>query len=317
MNIIEFSFALYLIAISLTIIYRTRQYQLYAHRQRVIDMASHQSLPTVGFVGYSILCCEASSISDVERLLNCEYSRYEVILSLNFSRQEQLLTDLLKRYKMVKVSHPTHTETGVHPIKNLYRSRQRGYRRLVVIDCASDSTFDSLNAALSIASYNYIIPTFGGHTLRCNALLHLATILSTKENQGIELIRCHGLCEVNLFQRDMLAERGGFSLSTIQHTPHNATLHTLVSPFCPQFQRAECRFALLLCVAFIIATATIISLLISWEAMLCAIGTLCVATTAALYTLKLQEIKNCSVKALLYQIRNLTRFFHPRKFTIS
>lgn len=317
MNIIEFLFILYLISTTLIIIYRTREYTLIASRQRVIDMASCQSLPTVGFVGYSVLCYGVSRIGDIARLLNCEYSRYEVILALNSARNQPQFEQIIKHYKMVKVNHAAHTDITTDKIINLYRSRLRGYRRLVVVDVATTSYCDALNCTLNIASYDYVIPTISSHDIRCNTLLHIATILSTKESQGTELIRCHGVSQTSIFQRDALIERGGLSSFAIKHTPSSATLHLHISPFAQLSDKTEDRFLLLTSLLLFIASAIIIALLISTLATLCAIATTTLAIVAALYTLKAQEVKNCSAKTILYQIRNLTIFFHSRKFTFS
>lgn len=317
MNIIEFIFILYLAFTTLLIIYRTREYTLTANRQRVIDMASCQSLPTVGFVGYSVLCYGVGRISDIARLLNCEYSRYEVILALNSARNQTQFGQIIKHYKMVKVSHTTHTDIGSDKIISLYRSRLRGYRRLVVVDVATASEYDALNSALSIASYDYIIPTISSHYVRCNILLHLATILSSKEHQGTELIRCYGASQTSIFQRVALIERGGFSPSAITRMPRSATLRLHISPFTEPSSKAEDRFLSLIFLLLFIASTTIIALLISPLAALCTIVTSALAMVAALYSLKAQDVKNCSATTILYQIRNLTRFFRSRKFTFS
>ena len=317
MNIIEFLFFIYLTLTTLLIIFRTREYSLVADRQQVIDMASCHSLPTVGEVGYSVLCYGVTNISEIARLLNCEYSRYEVILALNSASNKPQFEQIVKHYKMVKVSHTTHTEIGSDKIINLYRSRLRGYRRLVVVDVATTSEYNALNSALSIASYDYIIPTISCPDVRCNALLHLAIILTTKEHQGIELIRCYGASQTAIFQRDSLIERGGFAPFAIKQTPRNATLCIHISPFVEQGNKAENRFLLLISLLVFTACSIIIAMLISPIAALCAIVTTALAIVAALYTLKTQDVKNCSVKTLLYQIRNLTLFFRSRKFTFS
>lgn len=311
----ELFFLCLITLVAALIVWRTVRFAATArHEEQICTMLNDSHFPT-GFVGYSVLCCNVRELKQIECVLECEYQRYEVIISLNTSLDVPMLEQIIKRYKMVKVSHPMSHDAASYPITNLYRSRQRGYRRLVVLDSEATSPFDALNAALSVAAYDYIIPLWQPSSLRGIALQYMASLLSQREFRQMELIRCYGIYNCAIYQRAALFERDGFTASTTSRTPRNTTLSLNILALRPIEEQPRRWGTIAICATIIVTTSTIISLLLSPIAALAWLLTALLAFVAAKHTLAMGKIEKCSVGTILYLIRNLTRFFRSRKFT--
>ena len=138
------------------IIAAERQLQLLADR----SVGCHSSR---GWVGCSVICHRATDVAQIENLLRTEYDRYEVIAIIDAEVYGKLFSEIVTRYRLLELDRPKHqSETDVK-IRRLYRSGQRRYRHLVLLDIAQNvEMYNAMNCALKVASYNYVIPIKGG-----------------------------------------------------------------------------------------------------------------------------------------------------------
>lgn len=249
-------------------------------------------------------------------LLSCDYPRYEVIITLNTEREKELFLAVVKNYKLVKVNNTSPQEIDSPEITSLYRSRLRGYRRLIVITSDASNNYEALNTALNIASYDYIIPVSSNRYFHPHAITSLAIDLSQAPDNP-ELMVCNGVVPCHIFQRDALIAKGGFSADILRKFPTTSTRLTHLT----LMQRIENKnyskqpFVLLLLIA--LAATTIFALFFSLVFSLAILVTILFFLAAARYILILDGGQNCSVQTMLYQICNIAMFFRSRKFTIS
>lgn len=318
MPTVEILLLSYLTITTFVIIARTRKEAKAIKLQRYIEQETNCNSSSVDFLGYSVLCTNIEDISLIEKLLTSEFYRYEVIISINSANQRELFHAIIKHYKLVEVNNSFPQEISSSPIIALYRSRLRGYRRLIVADIATTNQYDALNAALNISSYDYIIPIIEAIYLRPNAISAIAFSLSQERHRNPELIYCATATPCYIFQRDALIDRGGFSSHIVKSYPAATTLclHINLTQRYDDKKSDNTLIIILLCI-ITGSTIALILLLMSLPITLCLIATFSLAVAAARYILILDNGQNCSVKALLYQISNITSFFRSRKFTIS
>ena len=297
-------------------VFRTTRLAKALRRQHYIQRCINFCDSPIGFFGCSVLCPTIKNIRQIEMLLSCDYPRYEIIITLNPEREKELFLAVIKNYKLVKVNSTCPQEIDSPEITSLYRSRLRGYRRLIVITSDASNNYKALNTALNIASYDYIIPVSSNHYFHPHAITSLAIHLSQTHNNP-ELMVCNGVVPCHIFQRDALIGRGGFSADILKKIPASSTRLTHLT----LMQRIENKnyskqpFVLLFLTT--LAVTTIFALLFSLVFSLAILVTILFFLAAARYILVLDGRQNCSVQTMLYQICNIAMFFRSRKFTIS
>ena len=297
-------------------VFRTTRLAKALRRQHYIQRCINFCDSPIGFFGCSVLCPTIKNIRQIEMLLSCDYPRYEVIITLNPEREKELFLAVIKNYKLVKVNNTCPQEIVAPEITSLYRSRLRGYRRLIVITSDASNNYEALNTALNIASYDYIIPISNNRYFHPHAITSLAIDLSQTPNNP-ELIVCDGAVPCLVFQRDALIGRGGFSADILKKIPTSATHHTCLS-LMRRFEYKDFgRLHNVLLLLIALAATTIFASLFSLVFSLAILVTILFFLAAARYILILDGGQNCSVQTMLYQICNIAMFFRSRKFTIS
>ena len=316
MTLFEISTLILLHFVVCAAIVRTSRLSKALRRQHYIQRCINFCDSPIGFFGCSVLCPTIKNIRQIEMLLSCDYPRYEVIITLNPEREKELFLAVIKNYKLVKVNNTCPQEIVAPEITSLYRSRLRGYRRLIVITSDASNNYEALNTALNIASYDFIIPVSSNRYFHPHAITSLAIHLS-QTHDSPELMVCNGVVPCHIFQRDALIAKEGFSADILRKFPTTSTRLTHLT----LMQRIENKnyskqpFVLLLLIA--LAATTIFALLFSLVFSLAILVTILFFLAAARYILILDGGQNCSVQTMLYQICNIAMFFRSRKFTIS
>lgn len=176
----------------------------------------------------------------IESLLDVDYLRYEVVVVGNVE-QHSSLRKMLARYSMMDMGAPVVERHLQRSSRRLYRSRERRYRRLVVVDTLGQTLAERMNCALAVRSYDMCILLPQGVTLLNDALRVLAwrlmevrhtsaisaPTLASKGARGYtsEMWQFLGGTQGNivLLEGDTLASLGGFGAfdeSLDNPTPH-------------------------------------------------------------------------------------------------
>lgn len=316
MTIFEILFLVLLHLVVCNAIFRTTRQSRILLKQHYIQRCTNCCDTPIGFFGCSALCPAIKDIRQIEQLLSCDYPRYEVVISLNPELEQELFFAIVKNYKLVRVNNSCPQEIDSPEITSLYRSRLRGYRRLIIVTSEASNNYNKLNVALNAASYDYIIPVSDNLFFHPHAITSLAIHLSQAGNSP-ELIFCDGVVPCYVFQRDALIFRDGFSAAIIKKIPHSTTHRTYLSLMRRIEGQGENRLYLLVLLLILTAATTICSLLFSIAFAMSFLVTILFSFAVARYILILDGEQNCSVRAMLYQICNITKFFRSRKFTIS
>lgn len=271
---------------------------------------------SLGFVGCSIICTGVSEMEQIEDLLSEEYDRYEVVVVLDSALQSEAFREIVAHFRMIRVND---TQTGELPsasIAALYRSRQRSFRRLIVVDRRASTPYDDLDAALSVASYDYLFP-IGHNTRLCpRAIESVVIALAEPANSGVEML--HSVTsESYVFQREAIIRRGGFSPRMLRRTtPFQRICTHLPLTFRTNDGEGKNLFrcAILFCSCMTLLITE--GILLGWGIAAATAATAGFVVAAARYAARLNVPTNCSVRMRLCHIKRIIGIFRPAKFII-
>lgn len=170
-------------------------------------------------VGISILCSGACDASWVERLLSDEYIYYEVIVVLDAREHSILFEELQRRYHLFRGGAIPESEVPVSGIRALYRSRNRCFRRLVLVDSCQCSAEMAWNVALTVASYDYLLPLLGREELLSGSILRLVAEVGEVDEKEKWLIRTKIGEPIVLVYREAVVSAGGFDTRWMRKIP--------------------------------------------------------------------------------------------------
>ena len=267
---------------------------------------------SLGFVGCSAICSGVRDITRIEELLGQEYDRYEVIITIDAEQYPEEFRAIISHYRMIRVNCSRSEELPSATIRNLYRSRQRSFRRLILLDKPHSDIYGDLDAAAIVASYNYLLPV-GPTTHLCNkAIESIAITLSEQDFHSIGLL--HAVAsDTYIFCRDAVINNGGFSPHIVRQIPRSAQLQTY-TPIAIDTKNDTEAVALAIIAAIVLP---LIFMFIGWGAVAAAASTIIAFLSIARYISRLTHPANCSLQVMLCYFRKIGSIFRRRKFQIS
>jgi hypothetical protein len=282
------------------------------HRRDIIidDIAS--CCESLGFVGCSAICSGVRDITRIEELLGQEYDRYEVIIAIDAEQYPEEFRAIISHYRMIRVNCSRSEELPSAAIRNLYRSRQRSFRRLILLDKPHSDIYGDLDAAAIVASYNYLLPV-GPTTHLCNkAIESIAITLSEQDFHSIGLLHAVS-SDTYIFCRDAVINNGGFSPHIVRQIPRSAQLQTY-TPIAIDTKNDTEAVALAIIAAIVLP---LIFMFVGWGAVAAAASTIIAFLSIARYISRLTHPANCSLQVMLCYFRRIGSIFRRRKFQIS
>ena len=274
-------------------------------------------------------------MAQVENLLSVTYERYEAIVMIDATLQPELFAALVARYRMVRVNPPDTTQNSTngrenrltsHPntlkrrndypkIRSLYRSAERRYRRLVVVEISADANpYSALNGVLSIASHNFVICIGSGVYIRSQAIHSIAISLSDSAALCPEALISLSDEPYHALRREAVILRGGFSPALLSKIPHSKRLYThqsftLTSPtdHTPRWPMAG------LTIGFVVVLTTLFTPLLG----IAALTTLLAILSIARHQSEVCNAGKCSARTMLCYFRRLKMIFSRQKFIIT
>ena len=272
---------------------------------------------SMGFTGCSVICYDVNDIEQIENLLQTEYNRYEILAVIDSRLYPDLFYTIVKRYGLISVNTIISNELPNAHIRALYRSRQRRFRRLVLIDEAYISPYNSLNCATLVASYEYIIPFNASMRLRERAIEYAAILISENYHQPFVAIHSSADEESYIIRREYIIQCKGFSTNLFCDTPSTLILSTPTALTYSIESRTISRRK-------IWNTACAILLPILIIESIFADGLLILATSLSAilifllvkYYSMVVDSEFCPEWAMLCYFRRIRRFFYGRKFLL-
>ncbi len=308
--ILIFIFLFTALAIALV---RTARIARAIEHQALLDNDITGCCESLGFVGCSVVCTSVSDTTHITRLLGQEYGRYEVITVLDSTLHAKAFDDIIRHFKMVRVNCSSTHELPTVSINQLYRSRQRSYRRLILVDAPHRSAYDDINAGVMVASYDYILPIGGTTLLRQRAIENLAIILCSTNARGCSWIRSHSSHDC-LFLRNAVIEAKGFAPDILQRCGRGYYTYSPIADHAPS---RKIIFSLrttiiMVLVTLLCASSAALDLRITISVVL----TTMAVWAGARYVATLAKPTNCSVWDIFYLFRKIVDIFPARKFSV-
>jgi len=289
---------------------------LHGERVRRLLATHHHLLCEVGSgVGLSVLCVDPADERQVVNLLDTEYPCFEAVVVIDGALRGELLHRLIVDYRLFRVDYRPSTELPIEGVRGLYRSRNRSFRRLVVVDRERSRPVDDYNTAVGVAAFEYLLPVGAGQYLRPHAIERIAVEIGRRE-EPTELLHLPIGSPSMMVARERIIRSGGFGgpFTVDVPRPRKATLYEPLI-YRPDVRRSRGRWRR---VALpVVAGLTVASAWQGWWTIVALLLTVlyfwAVVHTAAPFVTPVAETDGENRRAL----HRRKRKFAARNFTIS
>lgn len=173
------------------LIYKLLEWRREFLNVRLTSLSTAAEGDAVGGVGVSIVCASPTSASVVVSLLDSRYPLSEVVVAIDSVNHSNLLQQLKIRYALAPSTQGDF---------ELYRSRDRAFRRLVVVTKRGE---ENINALYDLAARNALFDNLLCVSSDCK-LFHFAV------GSFAEMVAAEGVASVDLITT---ADRGVYLIS--------------------------------------------------------------------------------------------------------
>ena len=116
---------------------------------------------------------ENSIVENINALLDIQYNNYQVII-VNDSSKDRSLQKAIDAYNLRKVHYYIPQQLKTQPIKGVYKSENKAYYNLLVVDKENGGKADALNAGINVSEHNLIVCIDVDSIIEPDSLLKLA-----------------------------------------------------------------------------------------------------------------------------------------------
>jgi len=138
-------------------------------------------------------------IENIRSLLSLHYGDFEVVI-INDGSKDDTMEKIIRHYHLVKVDYFVNYTIPTKPVRSVYKSTNKAYNRLTVIDKENGGKADSLNAGINLSNKNYVVCIDVDCILEEDALLKLVKPFLEKHKERViatgGVIRAVNSCEV-------------------------------------------------------------------------------------------------------------------------
>lgn len=111
-------------------------------------------------------------VENIRSLLSLQYVDYEVMV-VNDGSKDDTLEKMIKAYDLVKIEREIDPDWKSKPIRGVYKSKQRSFSKLTVIDKENGGKSDALNTGMQLSENRYVGCIDVDCLLQPDALLHV------------------------------------------------------------------------------------------------------------------------------------------------
>jgi cellulose synthase/poly-beta-1,6-N-acetylglucosamine synthase-like glycosyltransferase len=139
-------------------------------------------------------------IDNVRTLLSLYYNNYEVIV-VNDGSNDDSLEKLIEAYELEKVNYYFDYRLPCNRIRGVYKSQNRSFKKLTVIDKVNGGKANSLNAGLNVSKNDLVVSIDADSIMEPDALLKMVKpFLEAKDRKVIGaggVVRIANSCEIS------------------------------------------------------------------------------------------------------------------------
>ena len=146
---------------------------------------------------------EKSIVDNIRALLSLYYNNFEVIV-VNDGSKDKTFQKIMEAYNLEKVNYFFDYRIPCERIRGVYKSKNRSFKRLTVIDKVNGGKSDALNAGLNISKNQLICSIDVDSIMEPDALLRLAKPFMEQSERKVigtgGVIRIANSCEIEAGQ---------------------------------------------------------------------------------------------------------------------
>ena len=132
-------------------------------------------------------------VENIRSLLSLKYVNYEVMV-VNDGSKDDTLEKIINAYDLVQIEQEIDPEWQCKPIRGIYKSKQRSFSKLTVIDKENGGKSDALNTGIRLSNSRYVGCIDVDCLLLPDALLHV--VKSFYQRSGKRVIAVGGVIRV-------------------------------------------------------------------------------------------------------------------------
>ena len=139
-------------------------------------------------------------VENVRSLLSLRYMNYEVMV-VNDGSKDDTLEKMIEAYSLEKIDQQINPDWNSKPVRGIYKSKQRSFSKLTVIDKANGGKSDALNAGMALSTNKYVGCIDVDCLLKPDALLHVVKSFYQRSKKKViavgGVIRIANSCKIN------------------------------------------------------------------------------------------------------------------------
>ncbi|MCE2612138.1 glycosyltransferase family 2 protein [Flavobacteriaceae bacterium D16] len=139
-------------------------------------------------------------VENIRSLLSLQYVNYEVMV-VNDGSKDDTLKKMIEAYDLEQVERSIDPNWPCKPIKAIYKSRQRSFSRLTVIDKVNGGKSDALNTGMRLSENKYVGCIDVDCLLLPEALLHVVKAFYQRSEKRViavgGVIRIANSCKIS------------------------------------------------------------------------------------------------------------------------
>jgi len=129
-------------------------------------------------------------VENVRSLLSLYYHNLEIII-INDGSKDDSMQKLIEAYDLECISYFVQGKIETNPVKGIYKSRNRAFQKLIVVDKENGGKADALNVGINVSSGEYLVCIDVDCILEQDAILKLAKPFLEQTDKKI--IACGGV----------------------------------------------------------------------------------------------------------------------------
>lgn len=180
----------------------TRSQLHYKHKNSFGDLSKVMASPLAP--GITIIAPAYNEgltiVENIRSLLSLQYVNYEVMV-VNDGSKDDTLQKMIDAYDLVRIERKIDPNWKSKPIRGIYKSRQRSFSKLTVIDKENGGKSDALNTGIQLSEMRYVGCIDVDCLLMPDALLHVVKSFYQRSRKRViavgGVIRIANSCKIS------------------------------------------------------------------------------------------------------------------------
>jgi hypothetical protein len=139
-------------------------------------------------------------VQNIRSLLSLYYSNFNLIV-VNDGSSDNSLALLIEEFDLEPHQYPVFSEIPTKPIRNIYRSRNPSYSKLIVVDKENGGKSDALNVGINLSESMYYLAVDVDSIIQDDAIIKIIKPFLDKSTKKViaagGVVRIANSCEVN------------------------------------------------------------------------------------------------------------------------